>query len=99
MLSISEEGGQRCSPSSAPNLKAEAIVGALFRSLKGQKDRFGHSFLCLSDSLAFKDVVSLPRFDANTIASVKILPWWSLLCLLQLDMDIYQTFRLFNPIE
>lgn len=54
-------------PPSAPKLKAEAIAGALFCSLEVQKHRFGHSLLCLSDSFAFKDVVSLLRFDINTV--------------------------------
>lgn len=88
MLSISTTKKDRDgTPHSAPNLKAEAIAGALFCSLKGQEDRFAHSCLCRSDSLAFKDDLSA-RFGANTTAPVKILQWWLLLCLLRLGRAV-----------
>lgn len=61
-ISIAKKVDRDAAPHSAPTLQAEAIAGALFCSLKGQKDRFGHSFLRLSDSLAFKDVVCLHDF-------------------------------------
>lgn len=62
--------------------KAKSISEAVVCFLKGTKDRFGHSLLCLSDSLAFKDVVSHPRFDANTITSGKFFDggWYCVCC-------------------
>lgn len=67
-MSISMKMGHLCTISI---VKAEAITEAVVCSLKGTKDRFGHSLLYLSESLAFKDVISHPRFNANTITSGK----------------------------
>lgn len=65
ILSINAKMVHHCTIS-----KVKAISGAVICSLKGTKDRFGHSLLCFGDSLAFEGV-SHPRFDVNNITSGK----------------------------